>query len=162
MLRFPMVASLALLLVAGGCGTDDSSGSPEPIPDTLLAGTLDGRAFTARSARAMRSPDPEESSSKWIEIFDAEVACDDWMPRAERSILVTARWEAGEAFDLSLARSVIFVVREDGTPVNHIVTSGRVEVVSAPAGIGSVGRLKLRGRTGPDFVEGAIDVVLCE
>lgn len=158
-----LLASL-LCLATLGCGEGDSSPTPSPVPDTPLQGTLGGRPFVARSALARQPAGPSDTPRKWIDIYDVEVGCDDFLPATDRSIIGTVPWTSGTEYALSFSQSVTFVLDEaDGTPVNHLVTDGRLEVVDAPTAVGAKGRLRLRAIKGDaGFVEGAVDVTVCE
>ena len=63
---------------------------------------------------------------------------------------------------LSFSNNITFVVREEDGPNNIIVTTGRLELIDTPTGVGQMGTLRLRAKDGADSVEGQVSVRICE
>lgn len=162
-----IVACLLALVLVGCGGEGDSPSTPSTqssVPDAALEGTLGGRPFVARSALAHAPPDPSDTTHKWIDIYDVEVSCDDFFPSTDRSIIASVPWKAGTAYSFDYKQNVTFVIDDaDGTPVNYLVSTGRLELVDAPTAVGAKGRLKLRASNDKaGSVEGSVDVTVCE
>jgi hypothetical protein len=154
-----MRAVLGVLLALAACGGDDSGGGAPPIPPTPLHGTVAGKPFTAKSAVARKSASAPEK--KAVSIYDVDATCERGSPgMVDHYVLVVPVWKVGvpqdglfsAAFnDLSTTPGLIGVAEE-----THI------EVVSAPTEVGQTGILRVRARYKTDFVEGQIDVKVCE
>lgn len=154
----PCFAALSALAVAAvACGGSGPS-TPTPVASTPLAGTFDGRPWTAAkgTATARSFNDPGE---RWIDIGDAPIACNDFNARAQ--LIGTIPWKTGEAFELGLSQNVTFVVDTDAGISNKVATNGRIEVVSAPdAGTGTV---RIRARFSDKFtIEGEVQLDVCD
>ena len=154
-------------LSAVGCGSSSSSddGPTGPVAATPLTGSVDGKDFTAKSALAKKGFDEGKKS---IDIYDHDVSCDTFDDKSERKILIDVPWTAGTAKDFSFSLSggggqtATFVIDKNGTPDNIIATTGRVEVLDAPADKGATGKIRLRAIAQGNKVEGEIPVQVCE
>ena len=153
----PRVA-LAALAALAGCGDPEPTRSP--IPDTPLAGTLNGKAFTAQTALA--SSKVAGPGEKWIDVYGTACTCTTQDPSAEPKIIATIPWEAGKAYDFGAQQNITFTYKDpSGQWENNLVLNGRLEVIRAGAA-GETGRIKLEGISGSDSVKGAVDVVVCD
>ena len=153
---------------ATGCSSEeDPAEKTGPVAATPLAGSIEGAAFAAKSAVARKGFDDGEKS---IDIYDTEVTCKDFNPKAERKILISVPWTAGTSrdfkFDLggSDSQTATFVIQknESDTPMNVISTQGRVEIIEAPTEAGAKGKIRLRAVASEHNVEGEIDVEVCD
>ena len=70
-----------------------------------------------------------------------------------RNILFAREW-APVAQPLSFENNVTFVIQEEDSPDNHIVTRGRLELDRNTGGAGAAALLRLRAASGSDRVEG--------
>ncbi|MEW5741075.1 MAG: hypothetical protein AB1938_19290 [Myxococcota bacterium] len=148
----PLFAVLALSCGGGG------GPSTDPIPATPLAGTFDGKPWTAAkgtaSTRAFNEP-----GERWIDIASTALSCQSF--GGEAQIIGTIPWTTGAVEEFGLSKNVTFVVRTDGGIDNLVATTGRLEVISAPdAGTGAI---RLRAKFGSDFsVEGEVQLDVCD
>ena len=145
---------IPLLLLS--CG----SSGPDPISSGPLGGTIGGRPFTAKSARARKSAS-KTPNKKAISIYDVDTKCSDPTPATDRWVLVTPIWAAGAAQD---PYSVAWYVKAatGGTDTIYIADSSTVEVVDAPAEVGATGTIRVRASNKGDAIEGQITVQVCE
>lgn len=150
-----LVPALALLAVSCGGGGGPST---DPVPATPLAGTFDGRPWTAAkgTASARSFNDPGE---RWIDISSTALACSTF--GGEAQLIGTVPWTTGASYEFGFTKNLTFVVRTDGGVDNKVATTGRMEIISAPdAGTGTI---RLRARFGGDFsVEGEVQVEVCD
>jgi hypothetical protein len=153
----PWLAVAAVVLVTAlSCGGGSPSSST-PVASTPLAGTVDGKPWTASQGRA--NPwNFDDGGERWLDISSAPLSCSQFFADAE--LIGTVPWHAGEAYDLGLQQNLTFVVKTDAGLQNYVATNGRVEVISAPdAGIGTV---RIRAKFGSDFsVEGEVKLDVC-
>jgi hypothetical protein len=149
-----MRRALVLLFALAACG----EGGPDPIATTPLAGTIGGRAFTARSARARRST---REGYKSVTIYDVAGRCSDPTPAVDRYVFATPVWRVDAAQD---SYSIAFYVQGTGSEHDTITIAdeARIEVVRAPADVGAKGLIRIRARANGDSVEGEIEVEVCE
>lgn len=117
-----------------------------PIPSTPIAGTVDGRPFTAASALAVS--DPESPGSKVVWLFDRAVACGAKLPPpGTRAVSFNAPWESGTGFGTESlsggAKPTFFSVRGD-------------VVATAPQA-----RILVRVRSNAIQVEGEVRPTVC-
>lgn len=142
----------------GGGGSDPGT----PVKQQPLAGTIDGKSFTA--VVALASPGFDGSASRSITIYAAAATCDAPPHDTDGSLEIlvdVSSWTGGTAYELDLSHSVTFVEQNNGTPDNLIVDTGRLEVTD-PGSAMQNGTLSLRA-TSSQFgsVEGQVPVVLC-
>lgn len=158
MLRTTLFAAvLTVGLVA--CGGEETPPTPQPVADTVMKGKIAGLDFEAKGAVAR--PDSFNEGKYRIEISSKVLACADFSFGDEPHILHSTEWTEGAAYDLSLQKNLTFVNKEsDGTYMNDVATTGRVEIAKAPKT--GTGRIRIRASTSDSSVEGAIDVVVCE
>ncbi len=168
MKKLAVVASaLGLMSVLSvGCSSDDDPAEKTgPVAATPLTGAIEGKTFAAKAAIARKGFDDGERS---ITIYDAEVSCEDFSPKADRKILISVPWTSGTSRDFKLAlgsddsQTATFVIERDSKTDNIISTQGRVEIVEAPTEKGATGKMRLRAVARDNNVEGEIAVELCE
>ncbi len=161
-----MLGSLSAF--ATGCSSeDDPAEKTGPVAATPLTGSVQGATFAAKSAVARKGFDDGEKS---IDIYDTEVSCKDFSPKAERKILITVPWTAGTSRDFKFSfggsdsQTATFVIQknESDTPLNVISTQGRVEIIEAPTEPGAKGKIRLRAVASEHNVEGEIEVEVCD
>jgi hypothetical protein len=149
------------LVLAGACAAllSCSSKSETPIPSTPLAGTIGGKAFTAKSARARKSS--SNPAKKSITIYDVDSTCAATPSAADRWVIATAIWQGGAKQD---PYSVGWYVHSTtgGVDTLYIADSSELEVVEAPTTVGSVGLIRIRASSKGDSIEGQIAVQVCE
>ncbi|MFN7130849.1 MAG: hypothetical protein ACK4N5_02125, partial [Myxococcales bacterium] len=82
-----LLAALLILAACSGAPGEDpaappDAGSPDagPIPDAVLQGTVDGRPFSAASARTIRGA---VGANATIHVSETQRGCDDVAPMAE-------------------------------------------------------------------------------
>lgn len=161
------VAAIAVAALSGCSSSDSSSSSGKtgPVASTPLEGTIDGKPFEGKFARAQQGfggGDGEVS----IDIFDKEVACDSFEQTTEPYVLLSVPWKAGTARDFKFAskpegQTATFVIQKDGKTDNVISVDGRVEIVDAPTEKGATGKLRLRATAEGNNVEGEVSVKYC-
>jgi hypothetical protein len=142
----------------GGGGSDPGT----PVKQQALAGTIDGKAFTAKVALA--SPGFNGSSSRSITVYATAATCDNQPQPADGDLQILVDvddWTAGNAYELSLSHSATFVEQKGSTPDNFIVTTGRVEVTD-PGSATQQGTFSVRA-TSSDYgnIEGQVPVSNC-
>lgn len=150
-----------VLLAACGAPTPMPP-APEPVKTTPLAGTIDGQPWAAVSAIASaRRAFDEDGGRRWIDVGAGRFTCADFVPRAE--LIGTVPWQVA-SYELSLRNNLTFVVRQaDGGIDNLVATSGRVELVTAPAPDAGPATLRVRAKfDAENTVEGEIAVVVCD
>jgi len=156
--------------VAGCSSEDDPAEKTEktgPVAATPLTGSIEGKAFEAKSAIARKG---FEDGEKSIDIYDTAVTCKDFSPKAQRKILISVPWTAGtnRDFNFSLSggdsQTATFVIHENesDTTQNIISTEGRVEIIEAPSEPGAMGKIRLRAVASGNNVEGEIAVEVCD
>ncbi len=158
---------LMTAFVAGCSSEDDPAEKTGPVAATPLTGSIEGQTFAAKSALARKGFDEGEKS---IDIYDSEVTCKDFSPKAERKILISVPWTAGTNRDFKFSlgggdsQTATFVIQknESDTPQNIISTQGRVEIVDAPSEPGAKGKIRLRAVADAHNVEGEIAVEVCD
>ena len=163
------LSALGLLTAfAAGCSSeDDPAEKTGPVAATPLTGSIEGKAFDAKSAVARKGFDDGEKS---IDIYDTAVTCKDFSPKAERKILISVPWTAGTNRDFKFSlgggdsQTATFVIQanESDTPRNIVSTQGRVEIIDAPAEAGAKGKIRLRAVASEHNVEGEIEVEVCD
>lgn len=148
---------LSLLFVA--CGGGGTTMQPTPVKDTPLAGSVDGQPWAASSGTASGSRSFSDAGEKWIDVSSSALTCSTF---GQAQLIGVIPWQAGTSYDLSLAKNLTIVVERDGgTPSNKIATSGRVEVISAPAT--GVGVVRIRARfNDSNTVEGQVSLNVCD
>jgi hypothetical protein len=153
-------STMRLLLIATACVlmSCSSSSNDAPIASTPLAGTIGGRSFTAKSARARKSV--SNAKKKSITIYDADTTCAS-TPSTDRWISATPIWEVGATQD---PYEVAWYVggTAGGTGTIYIAESAKIEVVEAPTTVGSAGIIRIRASNKGDSIEGQISVQICE
>jgi hypothetical protein len=146
---------------SSGSGNDGDPGTP--VKQQPLAGTIDGHAFSAKTAVAQ----PNGSGGMMVTVFSSAATCAH-QPQLQNDgdvqvLLEVDSWKAGNAYELSLSSSVTFVEQKSGSPDNLITTTGRVEVTD-PGSASANGTLSIRA-TSADFgsieIEGQVPVVVC-
>jgi hypothetical protein len=158
-LAFRLALTVPLAAASAACGSDgsDGEGSDGPVSSSPLAGTIDGKPFTARSAllRAGFSGDSE----RMLSIYDVDATCGKGVT-SDREILTSIPWTTGYADDLGFngKPTVTFVV---GAANNHVATVGRIEVVDATTDGTTLGTVRLRATMKEHKVEGEVKVQVC-
>lgn len=163
---------LGLSLAATGCGSaGDDPGTP--VKESPLTGTIKGQTFSAMSAIASAG---SSGKGRSLTIYDKAVTCANRFQAGSGTqiLLEVDTWTDGTSFQLggegpSLfgvtlpLHSVTFVTQQpSGTPLNTIVSKGRVEVVKAGSG-SAAGTLRVRADGGDDgSVEGQVSVTNCD
>jgi hypothetical protein len=156
--------SLFAFVVVGCSSSDESEDSGGPVAASPLTGQVNGASFSGKSAIARKSG---TEGKKSVDIYDSDVTCDAFAPKADRSILISVPWTAATARDFKFAlggdgQTATFVVQKDGQTSNIISTQGRVEVIEAPAEKGATGKIRLRATAQGNSVEGEIAVKVCD
>jgi hypothetical protein len=160
------VCTLSLVAALGCSSSSDSDDSGGPVAASPLTGQVNGASFAAKSAIARKSGSGGEKKS--IDIYDSDVTCEAFAPKADRSILISVPWAAATSRDFKFSLSggesqtATFVVQKDGQTSNIISTQGRVEVIEAPAEKGALGKIRLRATAQGNSVEGEIAVKVCD
>ena len=133
-----------------------SSDDGAPVASTPLEGTIDGRAFSGRSALGY----PNADGSMSISVYDDFTTCDrgrDPEQRPKRLVELDTPWVDGETFQLDSERTATIVSEGTGSLT---VTLGRVEVLRALAETGTV---RVRANVDDDnHVEGEVSLLVCE
>jgi hypothetical protein len=149
------------------CSSSDSSSSAKtgPVASTPLEGTIEGKPFTGKYARAQKGFGDDGDVS--IDIFDKEVACGSFEDTEEPYLLLSVPWKAGTARDFKFAakpegQTATFVIHRAGKTDNVISVDGRVEIVDAPTEVGATGKLRIRASAEGNQVEGEVAVKVCE
>jgi hypothetical protein len=142
----------------GGGGSDPGS----PVKQQALAGTIDGKSFTAKVALA--SPGFNGSASRSITVYAVAATCDNQPQPSDGDLQILVDvddWAAGNAYQLSLSHSATFVEEKGSSPDNFIITSGRVEVTD-PGSATQQGTFSIRA-TSSDYgsIEGQVPVLNC-
>jgi hypothetical protein len=160
-------ALCVLATFLGGCSASDSSSgdSGAAVAASPLKGNIDGKDFQGKTAIARAS----SSGKRSITIYDMDVKCEDVSPKAERELLTSIEWVAGTTKNLKLdfadlkgSQTVTFVISKGGSPSNIVSNTGRIEVIEAPTGKGSTGKIRIRASAQTHSVEGEIAVQVCE
>jgi hypothetical protein len=161
---FGVVALSSVAVLSVGCSSSDGDGddSGGPVASGPLAGTIDGKPFTAKSAIATPDKDGGKTS---ITVYDIDVTCESSNPQVDRRILTSVPWKAGternlklDFSDLNGSQTVTFVL---GSSNNIISNSGRIEVLEAPSEKGAKGKIRLRASAQSHSVEGEVAVTVC-
>jgi hypothetical protein len=163
-----LVAAIAVAALSG-CSSSDSSSSGKtgPVASTPLEGTIDGKPFEGKFARAQKGFGSSDDGEVSIDIFDKDVPCDSFEQTTEPYVLLSVPWKAGTARDFKFAskpegQTATFVIQKDGKTDNVISVQGRVEIVDAPTEKGATGKLRLRATAEGNNVEGEVAVKVCE
>jgi hypothetical protein len=169
------VFALGLLttLSLAGCSISalDSSGNDSggAVASAPLKGTIDGKAFVAKSAVVRSSSESGGKAS--VTIYDIDVACDEYSPKSEREVLTSIEWKAGtnrnfkvDISDLKGSQTATFVIKPagGGNPRNVLSNAGRIEIMEAPTEKDAIGKLRIRAKANADSVEGEIAVRVCK
>lgn len=156
MKTFSLLALGLLACVSAACSSDAGAGdSDEPVAKSTLTGMIGGESFTARSATAI--PGFDDDGTRRVEVYDTEVTCDT-AAGGGRSVIASVPWQSGFASALSLNQNVTLY---EGEGQNNVATSGRIEVIDAPAE-GETGVVRIRAFIDDDNqVEGEIEVQVC-
>ena len=153
-------AACTVNTVNGGNGGGSDPGTP--VKQQPLAGTIDGKSFTAKVALATAGFNG--SSSRSLTIYASAATCDNQpqLNDGDMQILVDVdNWSAGNAYQLSLSQSATFVEQKGSTPDNFIITTGRVEVTD-PGSTSAMGTLSIRATSSSyGNVEGQVPVLNC-
>ncbi len=126
--------------------------APEPpLPTTALAGTVDGRPFTAVSAIAVR--DPEDADYRVVWLFDRAVACGVKLPPpGVRAVSARAPWQLSDGFASEALSS------GGAKPSFYSVRGAVLEMTTQP---GARARLLLRVRSNAIDVAGEVKPTVC-
>jgi len=135
---------------------------PAPIAARPLAGLIEQKAFTVKTALAEKNPN--DAATMRISFFDRPVACKDLNktgPDGSRWVTVSVPWKK-DSFELNTANAGIGTDTKAG-PKQQNVKSGRAEIVDVPAKKGQKGKIRLRIESAMgDSVEGEADVTVCD
>jgi hypothetical protein len=160
------VLSTAALLAGCSASSESTGDSGSAVAASPLKGNIDGKDFQGKSAVARKSGTDGKRS---ITVYDMDVKCEDFSPKAERELLTSIEWVAGTTKNLKLdfadlkgSQTVTFVISKGGSPTNVISNTGRIEVIEAPTDKGSVGKIRIRASAQAHSVEGEIAVQVCE
>jgi hypothetical protein len=148
------IASFLAALCLAGCGGSDTTPASTP-----LAGTVESKMFTAKSAVALTGMSP---STKFVVIRDSKASCSDGSAIQKGVLIVTVEtpWMDGATTAVGTDAKVTF----DDLPDSVLAISGEVEVVHAPMTIGERGAIRLLADAGDGAskVDGQVDVTLCQ
>jgi len=138
--------------------------SSPPVAAGPLKGTIEGKAFAAKSALAVL--DPGDPSRKKVTIYDQKVDCksrDKLTGKGRREVSVRVSWTPGASVELD-AFTASVVIDEKKAPVSIANLSGRAELGTAPTKVGDRGTIKVRvsDQAGDTKVEGETQFVVCE
>ena len=131
-----------------------------PVKLQPLTGTIDGHAFTAKTAIA----DPDKKGVMMVTIYTSAGTCDDWPAEHDGDLRISldvSDWAAGAGYELSSSRPVTFVEFAPGVAHNFAIYDGRVEVTD-PGSATASGTLSIRATSSKyGSVEGQVPVVIC-
>ncbi len=140
-------------------GSNGSASDPGTAVKTqALSGTINGKAFTAKTAIARAG---FSSGEKQIDIYDVDATCDmqPQLAAGDHEILVTVKdWTEGSSYQLDFSHSLTFVE----APADNFVTfTGRVEILKAGSDT-EPGMIAVRADDmSKGSVEGQIQVLNC-
>ena len=143
-------------IVTASASTSPSASPPKtppepPIPTTPLAGTVDGRPFTAVSAIAVR--DPEDADYRVVWLFDRAVACGVKLPPpGVRAVSARTPWQLSDGFASEALSS------GGAKPSFHSVRGAVLEMTTQPGG---KARLLLRVKSNAIDVTGEVKPTVC-
>lgn len=135
------VLCLGLASTLFACGKSESNGSDSgdrnggyQVKDQVAQGSIGGQTWSFRSGRA--KPDPFKSGSLAFDLWDIEVSdpCNDFT-FPNRSILFSLPAASGD-YPMSLERTFTFYSNDNGANRNFVATSGQINLLIAPTGIG--------------------------
>ncbi len=169
-LGFAALSLVSLSSFVMGCSSsEDSAAASGPVAAKPLAGSIEGKTFSAKTALAHKSgfSSDADDGKRSIDIYEDEVSCDDFGHKSDRSILFSVPWKAGTQRDFKLdfsseGQTATFVIQRDGKTDNIISTQGRVEIIEAPTEKGSKGKIRIRATAQSNSVEGEIAVTMCD
>src|SRR5206468_94264 len=136
------------------CGGGDAA-----IPTTPLAGTIEGKAFKAASAFALTGDTPDD---RFVVVRDKAATCADTSAAGDGDLLVTffAPWNDGSQEPVGADHAITL----EKAPEKVLATSGELDVLHAPKGIGATAVMLLRAdaEDGQSKVEGKIEATVCQ
>lgn len=143
----PPIASAS----ASSSASPPKSAPEPPLPTTPLAGTVDGRPFTAVSAIAVR--DPEDADYRVVWLFDRAVACGVKLPTpGVRAVSARAPWQLSDGFASEALSS------GGAKPSFYSVRGAVLEMTTQPGG---KARLLLRVKSNTIDVTGEVKPTVC-
>jgi hypothetical protein len=156
MIRIASISALVLSIASlTGCGSTSDS-TPLATP---LAGTIEKKTFTAKSAIALTGEMP---NTKFVVIRNAEATCSDGSTVEAGVLVVTVEtpWKDGATADVGGDAKVTF----DDPPDSILAVSGQVDVVHGPMALGARGILRVLADAldGASKVDGQVDVAVCQ
>ena len=130
--RFSVLIAALLPLSSVACGGSDSTAGP--VASTPLAGKINGAAFTAKSATG--TVFDSTTGKRSITISGDAITCANSNIMGT-VVLTSVDWKEGTTADFGLSTNATLAFPKGDTIENEVATTGRIEVIKAPATVGA-------------------------